>query len=239
MFATAEWGFAHRPGFWGSGVFVAAARMIDRLRVRDRRRPPARGARGGRQRPRQRRAGQARRRQGSDPAPELPAQRAAFRPGALVDRARRLASRQSRVGRGGSLMALIHRPTACAQAGIHSAATVTTSEVRKVSKGKDLMRSRQRQFTWQTAALVLAALVAFAVPVAAKPGSPASGGRARRARAQHSGRQQRFEKLDKEMQVALGPAAWHLQGDPHDQARAGSQRREGNQEARRPSSAAG
>jgi serine protease AprX len=61
------------------------------------------------------------------------------------------------------------------------------------------MRSRFRQLTWQTAALVLAGLVAFAVPVAAKPGP---GGKlwSSKAGQQHgSGRQQRFDKLDREM----------------------------------------
>ena len=122
------------------------------------------------------------------------------RAAALVDRAGRRAARESRLGLGGAFIALIHRPTACAQAGNHEEANVTTSEARKVRKGKDSMRFRQRQFTWQTAALVLAALIAFAVPVAAKPGpgnklwSSKEG-----ASKQRSGRQQRFEKLDKEM----------------------------------------
>ncbi len=62
------------------------------------------------------------------------------------------------------------------------------------------MRFRQRQFTWQTAALVLAALIAFAVPVAAKPGpSNKLWSSKESASKQRSGRQQRFEKLDKEM----------------------------------------
>ena len=62
------------------------------------------------------------------------------------------------------------------------------------------MRSRQRQRSWQTAALVLAGLIAFAAPVAAKPGQ---GIKLLSSKAnpnkQKSGRQQRFEKLDKEM----------------------------------------
>jgi serine protease AprX len=62
------------------------------------------------------------------------------------------------------------------------------------------MRSRQRQFTWQTAALVLAGLIAFAVPVAAKPGSSNKLWSSKAsASKQRSGHQQRFEKLDKEM----------------------------------------
>ena len=62
------------------------------------------------------------------------------------------------------------------------------------------MRFRHRQFTWQTAALVLAGLIAFAVPVAAEPGSngklwlsKASAGE------QRSGRQERRDKFDNEM----------------------------------------
>jgi len=67
------------------------------------------------------------------------------------------------------------------------------------------MRSRQRQRSWQTAALVLAGLVAFAAPVAARPGpgnkqwSSSSNSSSHR-----SGRQQRFEKLDKEMKSRSG-----------------------------------
>jgi subtilisin family serine protease len=68
-------------------------------------------------------------------------------------------------------MALIIRPTACAQAGIHDDATVTTSDTRKVSKGKDFMRSRHRQRSWQTAAVLLAGLIAFTAPAAASSGS--------------------------------------------------------------------
>ena len=62
------------------------------------------------------------------------------------------------------------------------------------------MRSRQRQRSWQTAALVLAGLIAFAAPVAAKPGhgsKPQSSNS--NPNKQRSGRQQRFEKLDQEM----------------------------------------
>ena len=70
------------------------------------------------------------------------------------------------------------------------------------------MRSRQRQFTWQTAALVLASLIAFAVPVAAKPGSSSklwsSKASASKQRSSSGGRQQRFEKLDKEMKSRSG-----------------------------------
>jgi serine protease AprX len=60
------------------------------------------------------------------------------------------------------------------------------------------MRSRQRQRSWQTAALVLAGLIAFAVPVAAKPG-PVSKLLSSKSNPtkQRSGRQQRFDKLDK------------------------------------------
>ena len=67
------------------------------------------------------------------------------------------------------------------------------------------MRFRQRQFTWQTAALVLAGLIAFAVPVAAKPGSSNKLWSSKAsASKQRSGRQQRFEKLDKEMKSRSG-----------------------------------
>ena len=58
---------------------------------------------------------------------------------------------------------------------------------------------RQRKSSWRTTALVLASLVAFAAPVAAGPGQS---GRlwASKVSSQHrSGKQQRFEKLDKDM----------------------------------------
>ena len=62
------------------------------------------------------------------------------------------------------------------------------------------MRSRQRQPSWPTAALVLACLFAFAAPVAANAGPL---GKLLTSKAnpnkQRSGKQQRFEKLDKEM----------------------------------------
>ena len=62
------------------------------------------------------------------------------------------------------------------------------------------MRSRQRQRSWQTAALVLAGLIAFAAPVAAKPGHGSKQWSSHsNPNKQRSGRQQRFEKLDKEM----------------------------------------
>ena len=62
------------------------------------------------------------------------------------------------------------------------------------------MRSRQRQRSWQTAALVLAGLIAFAAPVAAKPG-PVTKLLSSKSNPnkQRSGKQQRFDKLDKEM----------------------------------------
>ncbi len=59
------------------------------------------------------------------------------------------------------------------------------------------MRSRKRQLTWQTGALVLAALVAFAVPVAAKPGSQSKKWTSKASASKHSGREQRFDKPDK------------------------------------------
>jgi serine protease AprX len=67
------------------------------------------------------------------------------------------------------------------------------------------MRSRNRQLTWQTAALVLASLIAFAAPVAAKSGSSHKLWSAKAsANKQRSGRQQRFEKLDSEMKSRSG-----------------------------------
>ena len=117
-FTTAEWGFAIGRAFWGSGVFIGRCAADDRLLVRVRRRQPARGAGCRRQRAWQRRARQARRRPRGDTAPELPAQRPALRPGALVDRAGGLASHQSGLGRGGgALMTEIVNPTACVAGG--------------------------------------------------------------------------------------------------------------------------
>ena len=109
--------------------------------IRESRRAPARGASGGGQRPGQRRAGQARRRQGGDAAPELPAQRTALRPGTLVDRPGGLAARKGRLGLGGSLMALSHRPTACAQAGIHE-----SSECDHFRGSEGIQRKRSNAF---------------------------------------------------------------------------------------------
>ena len=60
------------------------------------------------------------------------------------------------------------------------------------------MRSRFRQLTWQTAALVLAGLVAFAAPAAAKPGPGNKLWSSKRQQAA-SGRSQRFDKLDRDM----------------------------------------
>ena len=62
------------------------------------------------------------------------------------------------------------------------------------------MRSRVRQRSWQTVAFVLAGLMAFAVPVSAKPGSSQKLWSSKANTSRHnSGKQQRFEKLDKEM----------------------------------------
>jgi serine protease AprX len=67
------------------------------------------------------------------------------------------------------------------------------------------MRSPKRQFTWQTAALVLAGLVAFAVPVAASSGSPVKKWTSKASSSQqHSGRQERRGKLDKELRSRSG-----------------------------------
>ena len=100
-FSTAEWGFAIGRAFWGSGVFTAAARLtidfafetvgIHRLEAR------AAVANG--------RGNGALAKLGAVKEAILrrsfPARRQRSRPGALVDRARRLAPGQSRVGRGG------------------------------------------------------------------------------------------------------------------------------------------
>ena len=66
------------------------------------------------------------------------------------------------------------------------------------------MRSRQRQLTWQTGALVLAALVAFAAPVAAKPGPPGKKWTSKASASKHTGRQERFQKLDQESRSRSG-----------------------------------
>ena len=103
-------------------------------------------------------------------------------------------------------MALIHRPTACDQAGIHKQATVTTSEVRKVSKGQD-------HNAFSTASTFVAdrspgagGLIAFAAPVAAEPGpvSKLWSSKANPNQQQVPAQQQRFEKLDKEMKSRSG-----------------------------------
>ncbi len=86
-------------------------------------------------------------------------------------------------------MGIIHRPTVCCeQAGTQKRATVTTSGggVRKVSKGKDSMRSRRTVVSWLTAALLLVGLLASSAPADAA-------GRNRGSRRQQS------SKLDNEL----------------------------------------
>ena len=64
-FGTAEWGFAIGSAFWGTRRVSGGRRAGARVRVRHARRAPARSARGGPERPRQRRAAEDRRRPGS------------------------------------------------------------------------------------------------------------------------------------------------------------------------------
>ncbi len=93
-FVTAEWGFALGAPFWGTGVFMDAARLtvefaLETVGVH---RLEARAAVG--KRAWQRRAREDWGREGGRPASELLAQRRIHRPGALVDRSGRLASGQ-------------------------------------------------------------------------------------------------------------------------------------------------
>ena len=90
-FGTAEWGFAIGSAFWGTGMFMDGAPHGDRVRVRDDRHAPARGARGDPERPRQRRAAEGRRDAGRHPAQVVPPQRRVSRPGSLDDPGRGLA----------------------------------------------------------------------------------------------------------------------------------------------------
>ena len=92
-FSTAEWGFAHWPRFLGHRSLHRRGATDHRLCLRRCRCAPARSASGHGQRARQRGAGEDWRRQGSGASTQLPAQRTALRPGALVDRPRRLAAR--------------------------------------------------------------------------------------------------------------------------------------------------
>ena len=82
-FGTAEWGFAMGSQFWGTGIFAEGARLILDFAFDVDRRAAPRSARGGRQRPRQRRAPQDRRGAGRPAAPLVPSQRPASRPGAV------------------------------------------------------------------------------------------------------------------------------------------------------------
>ena len=66
-FSVAEWGFALGSPFWGTGLFLAGARMTARLRLPEHSSQPAGSTRGRAERPRQRRAAQAWRRAGRRP----------------------------------------------------------------------------------------------------------------------------------------------------------------------------
>ena len=74
-FGTAEWGFAIGSAFWGTGMFVDGAQLVVDFAFDAIGDPSARGARGGRQRPRQRRAAEDRRGAGRRAAQVVPAQR--------------------------------------------------------------------------------------------------------------------------------------------------------------------
>ena len=95
-FGTAEWGFAIGSAFWGTGVFLDGAEMVVDFAFDVDRHAPPRGARGGRERPRQRRAAEGRRGAGRRPAQVVPAQRRVSRPDAVDDPRRGLAPRDGR-----------------------------------------------------------------------------------------------------------------------------------------------
>ena len=89
-FGTAEWGFMHRLGVLGHRRVPGERGARARLRVRHARRAPARGARGGAERPRQRRAAEDRRGAGMPAAQVVPARMASFLDQALyLDSGRR------------------------------------------------------------------------------------------------------------------------------------------------------
>ena len=90
-FGTAEWGFAMGSQFWGTGIFAEGARLVLDFAFDVIGAQPARSARGGGQRPRQRRAAQDRRGAGRRAAPLVPPQRPVSRPGAVGNPGRRLA----------------------------------------------------------------------------------------------------------------------------------------------------
>src|SRR5262245_44554496 len=89
-------------------------------------------------------------------------------------------------------MAGTHRPTVSSETGINKRKTVTTSAVRKVSKGMMQMRSRFGKRSWLTAALALTGVMMLAAPVAAESGS------------RKSSRPYRVEKLDGELKSRSG-----------------------------------
>ena len=74
-FGTAEWGFAIGSAFWGTGMFVDGAKLIVDFTFDVDRNTSARGACGGAERPRQRRAAQDRRHAGRRAAQVVPARR--------------------------------------------------------------------------------------------------------------------------------------------------------------------
>ena len=108
-----------------------------RLRVRDRRRPSSGSACRGRERARQRRAREDRRGEGGSACAGASCGTGSSRPGALVDRAGRLAAGESSVGGVGALIRKLFDPPPAKQAGPHKRRQLTTSaKRRKVCKGQ-------------------------------------------------------------------------------------------------------
>ena len=97
-FASAEWGFALGAEYLGLGS-VHRERAAGRgICAGNTRRTAARSARGGSQRPRQRRAAQTRRGAGRRAPPVIPQERPVSRPDAVVDPPRGMASNKSGLG---------------------------------------------------------------------------------------------------------------------------------------------
>ena len=103
-FGTAEWGFAIGSEFWGTGGFMDGAKMVVDFAFNVDRHAPARGAGGGRERSRQRRAPQGGRAAGGHSAQVLPPQRRIPRPDVVDDPGRGLAPCEVRVGSPGPLI---------------------------------------------------------------------------------------------------------------------------------------
>ena len=109
-FSVAEWGFAVGSPFWGTGLFLASARMTLDFAFQTHRGQPSGSPRGRAERPRQRRAAQARRRAGRRPSRIAVEGRQVSRSDHVVDRRAGLVPGEGRVERGSAVDRKPERP---------------------------------------------------------------------------------------------------------------------------------